>query len=481
VLTAADNANCWSTWDIVKRGWDQFRLFPGFMSRVEGHPDLSSTFYLTAPKTLAWAQRFLTENRGRRFFFWVHFMEPHSPYNAPREFVRFRTADDYPNLYSDSKAGNVKLNSLAASGDVHAIHRLEQLYASKILYVDHYIGELMKTLSELGLDKNTIIVLLSDHGELLYSHPKDFNMPDHRSVYDAVLHIPFIFRGPGIPAGKRLDSLVSTYDVLPTLLELEGLPAPSNLDGVSLKTVFSGKVSSVHPYLFAEMSLMAPQYSVRDSRYKLIETMRTGKIECFDCQTDPLETEDICGQIPQKAAELKQQLDFHIQAMIGKARTYPDWENNQGLAVVEQRDSKVLATLAPRDLSVGPPHFANFQLSGRLWRLVHGSTGDQSLGYWAPPGPGTASAIWRSDTPLIGDYEVSVRYEGGSDPGPRVANDANFTVHFKGAALSFPVDQSQGQGRWNVLGRFHDPVSVELTNRATGPVVAGLVRFVRVE
>jgi hypothetical protein len=62
-----------------------------------------------------------------------------------------------------------------------------------------------------------------------------------------------------------------------------------------------------------------------------------------------------------------------------------------------------------------------------------------------------------------------------------LATDANFTVHFKGGTLSFPMDQSQGQGRWNVLGRFHDPVGVELTNRASGPVVAGKVRFVRVE
>ena len=82
---------------------------------------------------------------------------------------------------------------------------------------------------------------------------------------------------------------------------------------------------------------------------------------------------------------------------------------------------------------------------------------------------------------MIGDYEVSLWYTGGSDPGQKLATDANFTVRFKGGTLSFPVDQSQGQDRWNVLGRFHDPVAVELTNRASGPVVAGTVRFVRVE
>ena len=375
----------------------------------------------------------------------------------------------------------VNSKSRPRSGDVHAIHRLEQLYASKILYVDHYIGELMKTVADLGLDQNTIIVLVSDHGELLYSHPKDFNMPDHRSVYDANLHVPLIFRGPGIPAGKRVDALASHCDVLPTLLDLEGLSIPSRLDGMSLKPLFSGQASSVHRYLFAEESVLTPQYSVRDARYKLIETLRTGEIQCFDNQADPGETEDICGQIPPRAAELKLALDLHMQAMIGKAKSYPDWEKNQALAVPEQRDSKPLETLTPRELSVSPGDSSHFQLTGRLWKRVQGAPDSQEPTYWAPPGPSTASGIWRSDMPLMGDYEISLWFTGGSDPGKNLAADANFTVRFKGGTLSFPIDQSGRQGRWNLLGRFHDPEAVELTNRASGPVVAGTVRFVRVE
>jgi arylsulfatase A-like enzyme len=481
VTTAADNANCWSVWDIRERGWDQFKFFPGYESLVEGHPDLNSTFYLSAPKTLAWAQEFLTANRARRFFIWVHFMEPHAPYNAPREYDHFRNLDDYPNLYDDNSAGRSELHRFAVLGDVHAIHRLEQLYASKILYVDHYVGELLKTVSELKLDQNTLIVLVSDHGELLYSHPKDFNMADHASVYDADLHVPFIVRGPGIAAGKRVDALVSHYDVLPTLLDLEGLSAPSNLDGTSLKPIFSGKASSVHPYLFAEASTLTPQYSVRDARYKLIETLRTGEIQCFDNQTDPGETADICEQIPQKAAELKGELDRHIQAMIKQAKSYPDWENNQALAVLEERDSKALEALTAHELSIEPPDGWDLQLTGRLWRTVHGTTDSQEAGFWAPPGSGTATATWLPGEQLIGDYEVSLWYAGGSDPGQKLATDANYTVRFKGGTLSFPIDQNQGQGRWNILGRFHNPVEVKLTNRADGPVVAGTVRFVRID
>ncbi len=481
MLTAADNSNCWSVWDVLQRSWDEFKFFPGPQMPLEGYPNRADPVYLTAPKTLAWAQQFLTANRDRRFFLWVHFMEPHSPYNAPREYDHFHTADDYPDLYDDNAPDIRKLHSRAALGDVHAIRRLDQLYSSKILYVDHYVGELMKSIADLGLDKSTLVILTSDHAELLYSHSQDFNMADHRSVYDADLHIPLILRGPGIPEGKRTDALASHYDLVPTILDLEGIPTPAGIDGSSLKPVLSGEASSVHHYLYSEESILTPQYSVRDTRYKLIETMRTGKIQCFDNLTDPGELVDVCSQIPEKAAELKRALDVHIQALIREAKSYEDWEKNQGLAVLEQRDSAPLAALAPRDLTVAPADSAHFQLTGRLWKMVEGLADPAASDIWATPGPATALAIWRSDTPLTGNYDISISYNGGSDPGDKLAADANFTIRFKGGTLSIPVDESRGQGSWMLLGRFNDPVSVELTNRASGPVVAGRVRFVRVE
>ena len=83
--------------------------------------------------------------------------------------------------------------------------------------------------------------------------------------------------------------------------------------------------------------------------------------------------------------------------------------------------------------------------------------------------------------PMLGNYDVSIYYGGGSQPGRTLATNADFLVRFRGGTLSFPVDQNSNQGQWNLLGRFRDPISVELTNRADGPVVAGAVRFVRVE
>jgi arylsulfatase A-like enzyme len=482
MVTAVDDANCWSVWDIVhNRDWDYFKFFPGYQLPAPGHPGRSS-FYLTAPQTTSWAEDWLKTHRDQRFFFWIHYMEPHTPYNAPESYDRFNNPFDYPNLIDSTHEGSLRLHSLAKLQNIRAIRRLKQLYAAKILYLDHYVGQLLNTVHALGLDKNTIIILTSDHGQLLYSHPEDFNMDDHRSLYNTDLQVPFIFRGPGIPAGRRLDFLVSNYDILPTILGFENLPQPTHTDGVSLKGIIQGTSSKPpHHYIYSEESVIKPQYSIRNVRYKLIETMPTGQIQCFDEATDHRELRNICAQIPQEASKLKAALDRHIQLLIQQAKAYPDWKNNVALAVLEQRDSKALDALAPRQLVVSPPGGGNYQLAGSAWSVVSGSNNLNDLAYWAPPGPADAYVIWRSDTPLIGDYDISVWYGGTGQAGIRQATDADYTVKYKGGTLSFPFNQNEGQGEWHLLGRFHDPAWVKLTNRADGAVLAGAVRFVRLQ
>lgn len=473
--TAADNANCWSIWDIMHRDWDYFKFFPGYQLPVAGHPG-KSDYYLTAPKTTAWAQQWLQAHRTQRFFLWVHYMEPHAPFNEPDDYDRFREPEDYPNLGDDAE-----LHRLAKLQNIRAIRRMDELYAGKILYADHYIGELLQTVHVLGLDKNTIIIFTSDHGQLMYSHPMDFNTADHRSLYNADLHVPLIVVAPGVSAGKRLNDLVSNYDILPTIMSLEAFPPPARTDGVSLKPIIEGTTTMPpNQYLFAEESNLIPQYSVRDARYKLIETMRTGQLQCFDEASDERELYNICSQIPEEAAKLKAALDKHIQAMVQQAMSYPDWRNNFALAVLQQRDSRALAMLSHDHSIIEPTGGAHYQLTGRCWEIDNASNNFDHFAYWAPPGPADAYVLWREDTPFIGDYDVSIWYGGIAQPGVQQATNANYTVYFKGGSMSFAVDQTQDQGAWRSLGIFHDPIYVELTNRADGAVVAGAVRFDKV-
>lgn len=474
VTTAADNANCWSIWDVAHRGWDYLKFFAGYQLPVPGHPG-SSAFYLTAPKTTAWAQQWLEKHSQKRFFLWVHYMEPHSPFNESAAYDKFN-APGVPDWSFD----DIQSFAPAKLHSEEVIQRLGELYAGKILYADQYIGKLLDTVQKLGLSRNTIIIYTSDHGELLYSHPNHFNTLDHRSLYDTDLHVPLIVVGPDLPAGRRLADLVSNYDIVPTIMNLEGLPPPEHTDGVSLASTIEGTAKEPpHKYLFAEETDLTPQYSARDTRYKVIETMRTGAIQCFDEAVGWGERHSICAQIPKQASKLKAVLDKHIQLEITQAKSYPDWKNNVALAVLEQRDSKVLATLAHASAVVKPSSSGAFyQLTGRAWAVDQYAP--THYAYWAPPGPADASVIWRRDTPFTGSYQVSVRYQRIAHPGVEQATDASYTVYFKGGTMSFPFNQNEGQGEWHTLGVFHSPAYVELTNRAGGAVVAGAVKFVRV-
>lgn len=479
VTVAADVANCWAIWDMMARGWDSLKIIPSFQL-VNGK--LDRYVYLTAPQTLSWADQWLTSHRQQRFFLWVHFMEPHSPYNPPRGWDLFSTPDDFPNLFDDNPADSEQLLSLAILGNHHAIRRLRELYTAKILYVDSYIGQLISEVRSLGLDQNTIVILISDHGELLFSHPKDFNTTDHRSVYAADLHVPLIFWGAGIPAGRRLKALVGQYDIAPTVLDLENLPAPPEMDGKSLRPLLAGAASQAHHYVYSEVHIIKPQYAIRDERYTLIETLRSGGIQCFDRMTDPGELTNICKQIPQKAAELKAALDLHIQSMIQQAKSYPDWKNNLAVSIVTQHDSEGLRLQSPAQLIIKPPSAGSFfQINHRsAWSISTDRRNCLGVCYWSRAGADTASVVWRTDNPLVGRYEIAVWYGGTGQPDAKLASNADFTVRFKGGTLSYPIDQSEGQGQWKVLGRFDDPISVTLTNQADGAVIADAVRFLQV-
>lgn len=131
MITAADNSNRWSIWDVMDRGWDEWKFFPADQLPVaEDHG--SDGFYLTAPKTTAWAQQWLTQHQNQRFFLWVHYMEPHAPFNAPDEFNKFHSTENYPNL-KDS----IDLHRLAKLQNIQAIRRMQELYAGRILYLDN--------------------------------------------------------------------------------------------------------------------------------------------------------------------------------------------------------------------------------------------------------------------------------------------------------------------------------------------------------
>lgn len=242
------------------------------------------------------ASRWLVEHRELPFFMFFHTYEVHAPY-IHRSF-----------------------ESEAAGGDDDA--RVTALYDGDILYTDGFIGQLVSLLDGLGVSERTIIVLLSDHGEELVARYPGKRIGHGHTVYDELLHVPLIIVAPGkVAAGARVHEMVQLIDVMPTLLEMMHLPAPTGIQGASFASVFRGEPLPGR-HAFAEATNNGPERkTIRDGRYKYIRRFpREGRTareipvpipeeEFFDLDADPEERASILDRGGEILAELRRQLE----------------------------------------------------------------------------------------------------------------------------------------------------------------------------
>ncbi len=220
-------------------------------------------------KAIPW----ITQAGDRPFFAWVHLYDPHSPYAAPAEF-----AASFPAT-------------------------LEGAYDAEIAFTDAQLGRLIDALGDRR--DNTLIVVAGDHGDGLGDHGEQ----QHGFfVYDAATQIPVIVAGPGVPVRAPADQ-VRIVDIMPTVLELLGLPRPAAVQGTSLVPLANGKRQD----LLALTETWYPRYhygwsellAVRDGRYKFIAAPRR---ELYDLQRDPEERTNLAAENPQRADALERAL-----------------------------------------------------------------------------------------------------------------------------------------------------------------------------
>jgi arylsulfatase A-like enzyme len=163
-------------------------------------------------------------------------------------------------------------------------------YLNALHYSDEVLGDLVEGLRRRGLFESTLIVILGDHGEAFGQHPA--NIGHTLFIYDENVRIPFLIVAPGLIRDSiKLSRVVSVVDTAPTILDLLGLPAPTNFQGRSL----------LDPQ--QRMALFCTDYSqgllgLRDGRWKLIHNLDSGRAQLFDLLTDPDEGHDLSDLYP---------------------------------------------------------------------------------------------------------------------------------------------------------------------------------------
>ena len=235
---------------------------------------------------------------GQPLFLWVDSFDPHEPWTPPREF------DKYTDPSYRGKRCVLPPGGLASAHFCEEeIAYIRGLYAGECAYVDHYVGEFLAKLKELGLYQRSLIMLVADHGHPLADHGKFLKGGDR--MYSELLKVPFTIRFPGGQyGGQRLDALASFHDILPTLLTAIGLS--NNLDalpGKSLMPLIRGEVESLREAVISGY-FEAPDRCIRDKVWSYIRRPEGEPDELYNLVDDPREMVNLIDDHPEEAQRL---------------------------------------------------------------------------------------------------------------------------------------------------------------------------------
>ncbi len=246
------------------------------------------------------------------FFLFVHTYETHDPYAPPADArVGFVDPDYAGAIVSDwtqlqpPGASWLDAHTTFWSG-VDPASRLDRnhlldLYDASIRRVDDLLATLVEQLRRAGVWERTLLVFVSDHGEEFGEHGGFL----HETVFEECLRVPLFLRLPATERlaplrGRRSDALVGLADVLPTLLDLQGLDVPAHLQGRRLPLDGSQREE-------AEIVAHAPRFgllSLRSGPWKLVIDVGLQRALLFDLANDPGETRDLSGSQPLVVARL---------------------------------------------------------------------------------------------------------------------------------------------------------------------------------
>jgi arylsulfatase A-like enzyme len=303
----------------------------------------------------------LDEHRNDRFFLFVHYFDPHFPYDPPEAFRSGPGGVEASFTDPEKLIGLRKsLKNRPTAGAVEHGKSACRMYAGEVSFMDSQIDALISKLSDLDLIDRSVILVMGDHGEMLMEQQEEF-FNHGFTVYEGAMHVPLIFYGPSCcPSGLVVDDLVSTLDIAPTLCELTGLSALETYQGRSLVPLWSApgdqaRRGGPQAPIFCEAT--KPQSEARQAdpewpnqlktkclrtgRWKLIhDPLEPPSYRLYDLAGDPQEKNDIFDQINAENPDL----------IKGLTRTLQSWMNDlparrRGNAVMSEDVRKKLELL----------------------------------------------------------------------------------------------------------------------------------------
>lgn len=225
------------------------------------------------------ARPWLIDHADRPFFLFMHYFDPHFPYEPPQPYSSTFATDRY---------------------------------AGEIAYVDHCIGELRAELIRLGIYDSTLLVITSDHGESLGEHGENSH---GWFIYNSTTHVPLVMKLPGRNKSRIVEEKVALIDLAPTILNQLGISVPADMEGQDLSSLLAGdQVNAVERFIYSE-ALEPSRYgcssllALQDSQWKYIQSSQP---ELYDLRLDPNELNNLYTADSEIASSLRTRLSAFL-------------------------------------------------------------------------------------------------------------------------------------------------------------------------
>ncbi len=296
-----------------------------YLTRLEPQTDAAQTWHSALPT--AWHNStwvgdrtidYLRTNRDHPFCVWASFPDPHHPFDAPDPWSRMHHPDEVdlpphrtpdfarrpwwheasmtsrPAIQEDLRKVREEYSRIDGQSDAQ-LRQIIANYYGMISLVDHNVGRILIELQQLGLAEETVVLYTTDHGDWLGDHGLILKGP---MMYEGLLRVGCILRGPGVPAGKVVADPVSTLDVPATLLDYAGVSPLADWHSRSLRPLVDSPATG-RDFAFHEWDLSASRCgvelklrTVRTRRYKLTMEESSGAGELYDLVDDPWEMDN---------------------------------------------------------------------------------------------------------------------------------------------------------------------------------------------
>ena len=239
--------------------------------------------------------------RRQPFALVVDTYEPHEPWTPPRAYV---------DLYGDpghrgpepsmSRYGRVS-EWLDPKRARPVLERMRDLYAAEVTMTDRWLGALMGKLAAKGLDRNTVVVLVADHGYLLGEHGWTGKIAS--MLHPPLMHVPFLLVDPrrGGSHGRTTPYLAQTHDIGPTLLSLAHVERPEHMDGADLSPLLRGRAARARKFAYGGY---ANWHYARTQEWAFVSSNRGRGRRLYDLDKDPDEQRNLARRHPKRIDEL---------------------------------------------------------------------------------------------------------------------------------------------------------------------------------